>query len=314
VLSAFSTQPSAVEITVECNPSSFDRRVASGLLAAGVNRISLGIQSLDDAQLAFLGRRHNRELALDALDIALESGIPRVSADCLFGLPQQNLEDELSQIEHLARLPLSHLSAYALTIEEGTPFGRLAKAGRLPIAVEDRVADAFLAVHQLLEAHGYEHYEISNFARPGQRSLHNQQYWWGLPYLALGAGAVGAVALGERWLRYRNPANVRKYLALPFADPAFDVFSEAPAGALESVEWLAPDTRLRERIMLGLRLVDGLDIDAAGTELGVLGLTPERQRATQRLIANGRLSNLGSRYFIDPKAWLLADGTIAQLM
>jgi oxygen-independent coproporphyrinogen-3 oxidase len=180
--------------------------------------------------------------------------------------------------------------------------------------VDDRVADAFIAVHHLLEAHGFEHYEISNFARPGQRSLHNQQYWWGQPYLALGAGAVGAMPFGTCWLRYRNPANVRKYLALPFADPTLDVFGEAPDGALETLEWLTPETRLRERIMLGLRLVDGLDLDAAASELGVVARTTERQRAIEQLLANGRLSKNGSRYCIAKEAWLLADGTIAQLM
>lgn len=313
-LAAFAIRDSALEITVECNPSSFDQAVADGLLSAGVNRVSLGIQSLDDAQLAFLGRRHDSQRALAALDIALASGLERVSVDYLYGLPKQRTDVELGQLRELASRPLSHVSAYALTIEEATPFGRLARQGRLPIAPEDRVAEAFEAVHAELEGLGYEHYEISNFARPGRRSLHNQQYWWGSPYLGLGAAAFGTVELGGRWLRYRNPANVPKYLALPFGDRSIDVFAEGRGGTLDQLEWLDAEMRLRERILLGLRLREGVDIDSVAEELQIDFWTPERRRAVDRLLAQGRLSQSASRLYIEPSAWLLADGTIAQLM
>lgn len=308
VISRFCVDGAELEITVECNPSSFDPQVASGLLSVGANRISLGIQSLDDDQLRFLGRRHDRRLALRALSVALDCGIARISADLLFGLPRQRLADELAQIVEVAALPLSHVSAYALTIEEGTPFGRLAQQGRLPIAVDERVADAFLAVDAELNRLGYEHYEISNFAKPGQRSLHNQQYWWGLPYLGLGAGAVGTVEVDGRWQRYRNPRNVREYLKRE-ASIGTDL-TDAP----EDLEYLDAQTRLRERLMLGLRLREGVDLDALRDELGVEPLTPERQRSIQRLLEQGRLCVEGSRYFVPAQAWLLADGTIAQLM
>lgn len=308
VMDRFSSHPAALEITVECNPSSFDAEVAKGMQAAGINRISLGIQSLDDEQLKFLGRRHDRRLALDALSVALDCGIDRISADLLFGLPRQRLDDELAQIVQVAALPLSHLSAYALTIEEGTPFGRLAQQGRLPIAVDERVADAFIAVDAELARRGYEHYEISNFAKPGQRSLHNQQYWWGLPYLGLGAGAVGTVQIDGRWQRYRNPRNTKQYLQRE-ASTGTDV-----ADAPEDLEYLDAETRLHERLMLGLRLRDGVDLDALREELGVEPLTAERQRTIVRLIDQQRLCVDGSRYYIAPRAWLLADGTIAQLM
>ena len=314
ILTACAARPSDVEITVECNPSSFDASIAQELLAAGVNRVSLGIQSLDEEQLRFLGRMHDRETALAALDTALASGIPRVSADMLFGLPNQALAAELAQIAEVASRPLSHVSAYALTIEEGTPFGKLARQGRLPIAPEDNVAEAFLAVDALLERLGYDHYEISNFARHQQRSLHNQQYWWGQPYLGLGVAAYGTVKVDRGYLRYRNPASVPRYLAIPFRDPELDVFRCAPEGALESAEELDAETRLRERLMLGLRLREGVDLVALSRELGIEALTPERRRAIARLRGNGRLTMAGDRYYIDKSSWLLADGTIAQLM
>jgi putative oxygen-independent coproporphyrinogen III oxidase len=314
ILSACSSRAADVEITVECNPSSFDRTLADGLLLAGVNRISLGIQSLDPAQLSFLGRRHDRERAIAALDTAIDSGVPRVSADMLFGLPQQPLEAELAHIVEVAERPLSHVSAYALTIEQDTPFGRLARQGRLPMALDDRVAEAFVAVDTALERLGYEHYEISNFARPGRRSLHNLQYWLGLPYLGLGVAAFGTVRLKHQWLRYRNPANIERYLALPFHDPRLEVFQSAPEGALEQLELLDPETRFRERLLLGLRLREGVDLEAAGHELGVEAFTLERRRAIERLVATGRLTLTGTRLRIARSAWLLADGTIAELM
>lgn len=311
VLATFDTCSHAVEITAECNPSSFDTQVADGLRAAGVNRVSLGIQSLDDEQLRFLGRRHDRQLALDALEAALHCGIGRVSADLLFGLPRQALADELAQIVQVASLPLSHVSAYALTIEEGTPFGRLAERGRLPIAVEERVADAFLAVHAELERLGYEHYEISNFAKPGERSLHNQQYWWGCPYLGLGAGAVGTIPVGDQWLRYRNPPNTREYLRRFGADRRL---SEGPHVHDEQLEVLDVETRFRERLMLGLRLREGIDLQALGSELGVNPWSSQREATLARLVKQQRITLNGTRCSIEPTAWLLADGTIAELM
>ena len=311
ILAAATSNATDLEITVECNPSSFSRQRGEALLALGVNRVSLGLQSLDNTMLQFLGRRHDRTLALAALDAALEAGIPRVSADMLFGLPNQSLDSELAQIVEVARRPLAHISAYALTIEQETPFGKLAQKGRLPLATEDRIAEAFLAVDETLEGLGYEHYEISNFASAGRRSLHNEQYWLGRPYLGLGVAAFGTVQLGERWLRYRNPANIAAYFALPFHHPLRDPFESGPPGSIETLE---PETRLRERILLGLRLREGLDLAAVGRELGVDPLTRERQSAIERLVGNGRLVMSGTRCHIPKSAWLLADGTIAQLM
>lgn len=304
ILSTCGARADQLEITVECNPSSFDRRRADELAAAGVNRISLGIQSLDPSMLQFLGRRHDREQALTALDIAIEAGIPRVSADMLFGLPEQSLSSELAQLVEVASRPLSHVSAYALTIEQDTPFGRLARRGKLPLATEDRVAEAFIAVDETLERLGYDHYEISNFARPGQQSLHNVQYWRGLPYLGLGVAAFGTLEIDGQWLRYRNPTDIPTYLGRPFGDG----FSG------NSVEPLDPETRLRERIMLGLRLADGIDLEAIGRELDVEPYTPERTKSLERLSIAGRIAREHTRLWIPREAWLLADGTIAQLI
>lgn len=313
VTRGFASRASEVEITVECNPSSLDERKAHALLEAGVSRISLGIQSLDDEQLVFLGRRHDKLGALKALDAALGAGFASVSADLLFGLPRQTTLAEVEQILRVASTGVSHLSAYALTIEEGTHFGQLKKAGRLPLALDERVAEAFEAVHEALGAAGFEHYEISNFARPGKRSLHNQQYWWGLPYLGLGCAAWGTVKPAKDVIRYRNVASVEGYLSQDFQDPKWVPFEPTEGGPREPRELVTDAMRLEERLLLGLRLLEGVDLAALEAELGIAVLTKERLLAIDRQVARGNLLRRGSRIAIPPEAWLRADSTIVDL-
>jgi oxygen-independent coproporphyrinogen-3 oxidase len=313
ILTGFRADAREVEITVECNPSSFDRAVVDGLLDAGVNRVSLGIQSLDEESLTFLGRRHDSQGALGALELALAAGFRSVSADLLFGLPRQTTEQEVEQVRRVASLAPAHLSVYALTIEEGTYFGQLKRAGKLPVAIDERVAEAFLAIDAALETDGFEHYEISNYARPGHRSLHNQQYWWGVPYLGLGAAAWGTVPLGGQLLRYRNPANIGRYLDLDFTRNGPPPFALAPNGTLEQLEAVDETMRVAERLLLGLRLREGLDLDVLERETGLEILTPARNRALERQLQRGNLIREGSRIAIPPRAWLLADSTIADI-
>jgi oxygen-independent coproporphyrinogen-3 oxidase len=313
VLGRFGARARDVEITVECNPSSFTASLVGGLLEAEVNRVSLGIQSLDESSLAFLGRRHDTERALSALELALSSGFRSVSADLLFGLPQQTTAQEVEQVRRVASLAPAHLSVYALTIEEGTHFGQLKRAGKLPLAVDERVAEAFLAIDAALETEGFEHYEISNYARPGHRSLHNQQYWWGVPYLGLGAAAWGTLSLDGRLLRYRNPANIGRYLGLDFNRGGPAPFALAPQGTLEQLETVDASMRVAERLLLGLRLREGVDLDVLAQETGVELLTTARRRALERQLQRGNLVREGSRIAIPPRAWLLADSTIADI-
>jgi len=313
VTGAFGTSASAVELTVECNPSSFSRDKAEALRAVGVNRVSLGVQSLDRPSLEFLGRRHDAGGALSALEAAFAGGFSRVSADYIFGVAGRGVVDELAQLERLLQFPLEHLSVYALTIEPGTRFGSLAKAGRLPIAPEDGVADSFMAIHERLEAAGFEHYEISNYARPGARSRHNVGYWRGRNYLGLGTAAVGTVAWQGSRLRYKNTLSVARYLETSFA-PGNALFEAAPAGLLAESEIVSPEMALAERFMLGLRMSDGVNLDSVEAELGLLVRTPKRLRSLERLKSRGRLSWDGTTVRLAPESWLLADGTIAELL
>lgn len=289
-----------LEITVECNPSSLDRARADALADAGVNRISIGVQSIRAEQLKFLGRRHDAEGGLRAVKDALASSVPRVSCDFIFGLPEQSCDDAVEQARTLAGLGLQHVSAYQLTIEPGTQFGELARRGRLPLADDGRVAQMFLAIDETFEAHGLRHYEISNFAAPGQEARHNLGYWRGEEYLGLGCAAYGYVRTSDSGgYRYRNPIDPARYAADPPGE--------------QSREPLDAEALLRERIMLGLRLADGFDVDAAGRDLGVLAWTPARAREAARLAERNRLRIDGSRLSMSRAAWLWADDTAARL-
>ncbi|MGH7434343.1 MAG: radical SAM family heme chaperone HemW [Polyangiaceae bacterium] len=296
----------AVEVTVECNPTSIDEDRCRALADVGVGRVSIGVQSMRDERLRFLGRLHDARGGAEAVKGALKSGMPRVSGDLIFGLPGQSPEEAQREAIELAELGLSHVSAYQLTIEPGTRFGELARRGRLPLADDGATAEAFLAIDEAMSARGFVHYEISNYARPGAEARHNVGYWRGEEYLGLGCGAYGFAldeadpTRGERW---RNDPSPAAYVS---GDPTVSATREPLDAA----------TMLRERIMLGLRMREGVDLDAAANDLGIEGggWTEDRSREAAALEARGRISRHGSRVRIPQAAWLWADDTAARLM
>lgn len=290
------------EITAECNPTSLDRDRARALVDAGVHRLSIGTQSLRRDQLAFLGRLHDVAGARAAIEGALAAGVPRVSTDLIFGLPEQTPDDARDQALALADLGLRHLSCYQLTIEPGTQFGERKKRGLLPMADEAQVAESFLAIDEALASRGLRHYEISNYAAPGEEARHNLAYWRGDEYVGLGCGAYGMVRTERGGRRWRNPIDPRRYLEWT-RGPMVDA----------DVEELTPDALLRERIMLGLRIAEGLDLGRAGKDLGVDPWTTERTRAIARLVDNERLERDGDVLKIPRDAWLFTDDTAARL-
>ncbi len=306
-----------LEVTVECNPTSLDLDRARALHDVGVNRLSVGTQSLKKDQLAYLGRLHDPGGALAAVDAALASGIPRVSTDLIFGLPDQAPEDAREQALTLADRGLRHLSCYQLTIEPGTRFGELARRGRLPLADDGRVAEGFLAIDEALASRGLAHYEISNYAAPGEEARHNLGYWRGEEYLGLGCAAYGFVRSapggdgGARGVRYLNPKDPRRYVEAAHGAKR-DAIGEGDALSI-SAEALDGATLLRERIMLGLRLAGGFDLARAASELGVEAWPDERRRAADALVARGRLAEEGTTLRIPPAAWLFTDDTAARL-
>lgn len=298
-----------LEVTVECNPGSFDARVAEGLLAAGVNRISLGVQALDAERLRFLGRGHDVGQGLEAVAQALDSGFLRVSADLLFGVAGQSPDQAGNEAATVADLGVSHLSAYALTIEPGTRFGELARRGRLALLPEDDVAEAFLRVRGALEHRGFSHYEISNYARPGYESRHNLGYWRGEPYLGLGVGAWGTLRTSNGAVRYRNTASLERYLRLP--DTESTAIEASLVGVLEEI---GPETELGERLMLGLRLKDGVVPSELEQQTGAPFWTLARRRAFTKWSNRGALASSGERLQLDPSHWLMADAIVRDLI
>lgn len=315
-----------LEVTAECNPTSLDGDKARALVDVGVNRLSIGVQGTDRERLEFLGRLHDPSGGLRAVEAAVKAGVPRVSADLIYGVAvpkegasarylagtptrEQSPEEAAAEARRVAETGVTHVSAYSLTIEAGTRFGELARRDKLPIANEDVVTDSFFAIEEALGSMGLGHYEISNYAKPGDEARHNLGYWRGHDYLGLGCAAFGTVSgpgskQSSSWaLRYRNTTDPMRYMRAALTG-AHDV---------ESEEALSPETRLRERIMLGLRLRAGFDLNEAASDLNEVVWTNQRRVAAKQLVERGKLEVNGDRLRIPQQAWVLADGIAAEL-
>lgn len=295
IRSAFEVAPDA-EISSEANPGSSDAAKFAAMRQAGFNRLSVGVQAFDDALLKTLDRLHTAAEAEQALEDARRAGFTNLSLDLMFGLPGQTPALWKATLRRALACRTEHLSLYALTLEPGTRFERLHKGGKLELPDEDVELAMYEQAMDVLTAAGYEHYEVSNFARPGFRSRHNQVYWRNEEYLGVGPGAVSYLN-GRRWKREKLPL---RYV------------QKVNAGADLSVESEQLDTRgaLGETMMLGLRLRDGLALSrirdrfrieplnlfapqiASLTERGLLTLESDTLRLTHcgLLLANTVLS------------------------
>lgn len=303
----------ALEVTVECNPSSLDQARAAALREAGVNRLSIGVQSLNNDRLRFLGRLHDRASALRAVAEA-QSEMPRVSADLMFGMPGQSAGDFVAELEQLLALEPAHLSIYALTIEPSTQFGALHRKGRLQLAPDGDFAETFMRTHEVLSTIGFEHYEVSNYARPGQASEHNLHYWRGGAYLGLGAGAVGCLHVtppaNSRKHACTREGRARRYRNTP--DPA--TYGSAAVAPEREVfeEWLDSEELTREALMLGLRTCEGVDLAETETRLGRDPLVG-RATSVEQQRAIGNLVTEGHRMRVPYSRWLHLDSIIASI-
>lgn len=306
------SQDSNLEITVECNPTSIDEAHVEQLLLAGVNRVSIGVQALDNDRLEFLGRLHDSSGGLQAVRTAIQAGMPRVSADLIFGVYRQTPEKALSDVMQIAETGVGHISAYSLTIEPGTRFGALDAKGKLPLLDDALVAESFEQVSTALEQIGFEHYEISNYAKPGLRSEHNQGYWLGRDYLGLGTGAYGTIQFEDERIRYRNQISPERYLETWTARPLppFEPFGEKLADS----ERISPDEAVQEGLLLGLRLKDGFELESLAQLRGATALPPERAKNLEKLCAEGRIRRIGNRLSLPKNEWIFADRTIRELL
>ncbi|WP_428846036.1 radical SAM family heme chaperone HemW [Moorella sp. E308F] len=250
----FGRQPGA-EVTVEANPGTVDGRKLKILKAAGVNRLSLGVQSLDDDLLAAMGRIHRRRDIYEAFDQARRAGFSNINLDLIFGLPGQTLDGWRATLKEAIALQPEHIAAYSLQVEEGTPWGKLAAAGELPLPGEELELAMYQEARQMLAAVGYQQYEISNFARPGYQCRHNLTYWLNQPYLGLGAAAA-SYWRGRRWQNYSELHRYRHVLSrgrLPRAE----------------IETLTPHQQMAETMFMGLRLMAGVDLEDFRRRFGV---------------------------------------------
>lgn len=268
------------EFTVEANPGSVTPEKARALVASGVTRVSLGAQSFVARHLKALGRVHDADDTRRSLEVLRAAGIGRLSVDLILALPGQTLEEQVHDVEQALALKTEHLSAYVLTYEEGTPFTRWMREGRLPPPDDEREATHQELIVERLEAAGLRRYEISNFAWPGAECRHNLGYWRNADWAALGAGAHGHLN-GRRWKNVSDPA---RYVAAV----------REHGHAEESSETADPPTRLFDTLMMGLRLADGIDLDEAAQRTG-LDARVTHGEALARLERDGLLVREGAR-------------------
>lgn len=245
------------EITLEANPGTIDRISLKAFRHAGINRISLGIQTFDDRFLKCLGRIHTAEQSRHAFRDAREAGFENVSIDLIHSLPGQSLEQWRSELKHAIALSPEHISIYGLTVEEGTPFAHIYPANCPELADDDLSADMFELADDLLTASGFEHYEIANYARSGYRSRHNSGYWRRDGYLGLGVAAHSFLREGYG-VRFSNPGTLEEYRR--------GVLSGQPERIAESR--LTERDAMAEYMFLGLRLSDGVSLRAFECEFG----------------------------------------------
>jgi len=284
-----------IEITLEANPNSVEAARFADLAAAGVNRLSLGLQSFDDDALAFLGRAHSAREGLEALEIA-QANFDRVSFDLIYALPGDSEARWSSTLDRALALGTTHLSLYQLTIEPGTRFASMVARNEF----EPLEAEAAAALYELTDAvtsaAGLPGYEISNYARPGHESRHNLIYWRYGDYVGVGPGAHGR-RLGMRTARHRKPENFLSALARS----GHGIAEEAP---------LSPTEAADEALVMGLRLSEGIDADALSRRFGVQVVD---WRRVDRLVASGHLVRDGLRIAVTAKGRLLLDAILGEI-
>lgn len=290
---------SAEEVTVECNPESLTLEKARTLHALGVDRLSIGFQSLDPRILALFGRVHDAEASFRAFEAARAAGFERLSVDLIYGVPGQALDAWEADLARILALRPDHVSAYQLTYEPGTPLHAELESGGFQRLTEDEELAFFERTHGLLAAAGYEAYEVSNFALSGQQCLHNLNYWANGPYLGIGPSAVSKV--GDT--RFGNPRSLPTWRSAVQSGRFPAAWEETPS----------PAVRLGETWWLGLRTRAGVDPAEACRRAGWTGPDPSAPERTA-LTGLGFLELAGSRVRLTPRGWPVADAIARRLL
>jgi len=275
------------EVTVECNPDSVDAAKLRAYRAAGVNRLSFGVQSMAPHVLAALGRTHDPANVTRSVALAREAGFERINVDLIYGTPGESLDDWCATLEGAIALAVPHVSAYALTVEPATPLGHRVAAGAAA-PDDDRQADAYLLADQRLGAAGLEWYEVSNWAKPGEECRHNLLYWSEGEYLGIGCAAHGHTG-GRRWWNVRTP---ERYIAAVRAGDSTEAGSEH----------LDPAPRAEEACALALRTRAGATIGEAAAAV------------VTELAESGFVQQVGDRVVLTSRGRLLASDVTTRLL
>ena len=290
---------SIAEITLEANPDTLSLEYLEGLRQLGVNRLSIGIQSFFDNDLKYLSRRHDSHHAQQCLDWAKQAGFENISIDLIYGLPSSNAEQWNKNLDIFFAYGLSHLSAYALTLEPNAILTKQIELGKVqPVNEDDALRDYEILCQRVAE-NGYLHYEISNFCKRGMHSKHNSSYWFGTPYIGFGPSAHSFDGNSRQW----NVSSVEKYcVSVP----------EPVEGSAIEKEILSPEQHYDEYVMLRLRTHWGIDLKWLKREMGERFSTYCEQHA-QPLIAQGRLSQTREFLYLTDQQMLFADGIAEEL-
>ena len=279
IVQKYVTVAKAEEFTVEMNPGTVDREKLLLLQQAGVNRLSVGVQSFDDHCLQKIGRIHTAQDAVNTIELAHNLGFDNISLDLIYGLPQQDREILTQSVERALTLPVQHISIYGLQLEEGTAFQRMADMGKLQLPTDELVETMYDYIVEKLPEAGYQRYEISNYALPGYESKHNLSYWQDVDYLGLGSGAH------SYWqgTRYENPRSIDDYIS------ALEV-GRLPSTLEEQVDRQA---HMEEYCFLGLRTAAGIDKNLFQQKFGV-DLFTVYGRTIEKLVAQDLLQHTAS--------------------
>ena len=284
------------EITLEANPDDLSLDYLRALHAMGINRLSIGVQSFSDNDLRWMRRRHDSQTALHAIEQARTAGFDNLSIDLIYGLPHMTLNGWAFNLDRALSLEVEHLSAYHLTFEPETLFGRQLARHQLHACTPEQSQAQYDLLCERLSEGGYEHYEISNFARPQRRALHNSNYWNGTRYLGIGPAAHSFDGTHRMW----NVRNLNEYLLREGQDAQYEQ------------ETLTPEQAYDELVMLSLRRLEGLDTAILEERFGARMLQYFCRQA-ERFVATGRMLHTERCYRIPPEFYLISDSIIADL-
>jgi putative oxygen-independent coproporphyrinogen III oxidase len=288
-----------IEITLEANPSSVEAARFADLAAAGVNRVSLGMQSLNDAALAFLGRAHSVEESLAALNIA-QAEFARVNIDLIYARPLQTAADWEAELTRAIGFGTDHMSLYQLTIEPGTRFATLVREGQFVPADDDNAATLYELTQAMTAAAGLPSYEISNHAREGQQSRHNLTYWRYGDYIGIGPGAHGR-RLKSATQRHKKPENFLSGV-------------ERNAHGIVTEEVLDAETRAMEALLMGLRLAEGIDLIDIASRTGVVADSLVDNQAIIGIEKLGLIRRNGQHLTVSPQGMPLLDAILPEIV